>query len=151
MPSYEYPRPALSADVVVFAGGPDARRVLLIRRGIEPFLGMWAIPGGFVDEDERLEDAARRELAEETGLTFDGSLIRVGAFGDPGRDPRGWTVSAAYAAEAGSEPPPVRGGDDAAEAAWISLAELPPLAFDHADIVAAALMVVEGCRGGSRR
>ena len=146
MPSYEYPRPALSADVVVFAGEPDARRVLLVRRGIEPFVGMWAIPGGFVEEGEPLEDAARRELAEETGLYLEGSLTRVGAFGDPGRDPRGWTVSAAYAGNAGREPIPVRGGDDAAEAAWVSLDDLPPLAFDHADIVAAALETMDACR-----
>lgn len=141
MPTYEYPRPALSADVVVFAGEPSRRRVLLIRRGAEPFLGMWALPGGFVDEGEPLEEAARRELAEETGLALDAALVRVGAFGDPGRDPRGWTVSAAYVADAGVEPPQVAGGDDAAEAAWFDLDALPPLAFDHAKILSAGLEI----------
>jgi len=146
MPSYEYARPALSADVVVFADDRATRRVLLIRRGAEPFLDMWALPGGFVDEGERLEDAARRELAEETGLTLEGSLVRVGAFGDPGRDPRGWTVSASYVALVGTEAPSVAGGDDAVEAAWFGLDDLPPLAFDHAEIVRAALQIAERAR-----
>ena len=138
MPTYEYPRPALSADVVVFARTADGCRVLLVRRGAEPFLGQWALPGGFVNEGERLEVAALRELEEETGLRLGVPLVQVGTFGDPGRDPRGWTASATYSALLDGEPPAVRGGDDAEQAAWYPLEKLPPLAFDHDVIVGAA-------------
>jgi len=141
--SYEFPRPAVSVDVVLLAGPPAHPRVLLIRRVSEPFAGAWALPGGFVDEGERLEEAARRELAEETGLTFGGRLVQTGAFGDPGRDPRGWTVSVAFSGRAGEELPEVAGGDDAAEAAWHPLDALPELAFDHDQILAAALAHVD--------
>jgi 8-oxo-dGTP diphosphatase len=137
---YDFPRPALTCDTVVFAGPADARKVLLIRRGIEPFLGSWALPGGFVDEGEHLVDAARRELCEETGLAWDGEMTSVGTFGDPGRDPRGWTVSAVYVADIGLETPMVVGGDDAAEARWFFADDLPPkMAFDHNEVVAAAI------------
>ncbi len=142
-PTYEFPRPALSTDVVLLSGMAESRAVLLVRRGQEPFRGKWALPGGFVDEGERLVDAARRELAEETGLAFDGPLLQVGAFGDPGRDPRGWTVSVVYAGDAGEVPSEVYGGDDAEEAAWHRLDALPALAFDHAEIVATALARVD--------
>ncbi len=138
MPEYEYPRPALTVDVVVFAGPADDRSVLLIRRGAPPFEGQWAIPGGFVDEGEVLEEAARRELEEETGLALDAPLAQVGTFGDPGRDPRGWTVSAAYGVVLDCEPIAVAGGDDACDAQWHALGALPQLAFDHALIVRAA-------------
>lgn len=138
--SYDYPRPALTVDAAVFCGPAQARKLLLVRRGADPFKGCWALPGGFVDEGERPVEAARRELAEETGLIWEGALIPVGAFGDPGRDPRGWTVSAAYLADMGLEENIVVPGDDAAEARWFFADELPEsLAFDHADIVAAAL------------
>jgi 8-oxo-dGTP diphosphatase len=137
---YEYARPALCCDTVVFCGPSAARRVLLVKRGCEPFEGSWALPGGFVDEGERPVEAARRELAEETGVIWEGAMIPVGAFGDPGRDPRGWTVSAVYLADIGLEEVQVAPGDDAAEARWFFADEMPePLAFDHADIVAAAL------------
>jgi 8-oxo-dGTP diphosphatase len=137
---YEFARPALSCDTVAIAGTASAPCVLLVRRGHEPYRGHWALPGGFVDEGERLADAARRELAEETGLEWQGEMRMVGAFGDPGRDPRGWNVSAAFVALIGDVAPPVAGGDDAAEARWWPLAALPQgLAFDHADIIAAAL------------
>jgi len=137
--TYEYPRPALTADVVVFAGPAGARRVLLVRRGTDPFKDRWALPGGFVDEGERPVQAARRELAEETGLIFEGPLVPIGTFGDPGRDPRGWTVTAAYLADLGLESPFVVGGDDIAEARWFFVDDLPELAFDHDEIVASAL------------
>jgi 8-oxo-dGTP diphosphatase len=143
--TYDYPRPALSCDTVVFAGPERARKVLLVRRVNEPFAGCWALPGGFVDEGERPVDAARRELAEETGLIWEDEMVPVGAFGDPGRDPRGWNVSAAYVADVGLETPVVVGGDDAAEARWWFADELPAnMAFDHPQIVAAALERV-GC------
>lgn len=140
MATYAYPRPALTVDTVVLAGPAEARAVLLVRRAQEPYAGRWALPGGFVDENEPLEHAARRELAEETALRLELPFRQVGAFGDPGRDSRGWTVGVAFVVELspGSEPD-VRGGDDAEEAAWHRLDALPPLAFDHERIVAAAL------------
>ena len=142
---YEHPRPALTCDTVVLAGRPEARSVLLIRRTFAPFAGSWALPGGFVDEGERLVDAARRELAEETSLIWEGEMVPVAAFGDPGRDPRGWNVSAVYVADVGREMPPVVGGDDAAEARWFPTGELPnDIAFDHVEIIAAALARLDG-------
>ncbi len=136
MPEYEYPRPALTADVALFCGDEDDRRVLLIRRGAEPFLGNWALPGGFVDEGEHVEAAARRELAEETGIVWDAELVQAGAFADPGRDPRGWTATLVYAAWVGEVPLRACAGDDAAEAEWHRVRDLPPLAFDHNHVVA---------------
>ena len=138
--TYDYPRPAFTCDIVAFVGPAAARKVLLVRRAAEPFRGVWALPGGFVDEGERVVEAARRELAEETGLIWEGPLVPVGTFGDPGRDPRGWTVSAAYLADIGLDTPTVVGGDDAAEAEWCFVDHLPAdLAFDHSEIIAAAL------------
>jgi len=140
MPTYEYPRPGFSADTVAIAGLPGGRHVLLIRRGIEPFRGKWALPGGFVNEMEPVEAAGRRELAEETGLSVpDSEYLMVGTFGQPGRDPRGWTVAAAFVVDIGPQMPHVQGGDDAAEAAWHALSDLPDLAFDHDLIVRSAL------------
>lgn len=138
MPTYEHPRPALTADVVVLARGPAGPAVLLVRRAHEPFEGCWALPGGFVDEGEVPEAAARRELEEETGLRVEAPLSLVGVYGEPGRDPRGWTVSAAYLAVLDGQAV-VKGGDDAAEAAWIPVPDIPGLAFDHDGIVHDAL------------
>lgn len=135
MPEYEYPRPALTVDVALFCGALAERSVLLVRRGRNPFAGMWALPGGFVDEGEYPEAAARRELAEETGVRWEGPLAQAGAFADPGRDPRGWTASIGWTAWAGEDPLRVQAGDDAAEARWHRLDALPKLAFDHALIV----------------
>lgn len=138
--TYDFARPALSCDTVVFMGPKDARKVLLVKRGNEPFADSWALPGGFVDEGERPVDAARRELVEETGLIWEGEMTPVGAFGDPGRDPRGWNVSAVFTADAGLQTPLVVGGDDAAEARWWFVDDLPSeMAFDHLEIIAAAL------------
>jgi len=132
MPTYDYARPAVTVDTAVFRGPSHARELLLVRRGVDPYAGMWALPGGFLDPDEPLERCARRELAEETGLSPAGEFVHVGAYGDPGRDPRGWTVTVLFAvALQVGEPDAVVGGDDAAEAAWHPVAELPPLAFDH--------------------
>lgn len=140
MHTYDYPRPALTVDVVLVAGPLADPYVLLIRRAREPFLGMWALPGGFVEELEPLERAARRELAEETGLAVDGPLNQIGTFGDPGRDPRGWVVTAAFAARlADGDPPMPHPGDDAASAEWHPVRALPPLASDHTQIVAEAM------------
>lgn len=145
--TYEYPRPALTVDIAVIGAASGVQHVLLIRRGSEPFRGRWALPGGFVDEGERLVDAACRELAEETGLVVEPLVLhQVGTYGDPGRDPRGWTVSVLFAcvAPVGPTLPDVLGGDDAAEARWFAADALPmPLAFDHDMLVADVLRVDE--------
>ncbi len=138
---YEYPRPMVTVDAVVFSGDGDDRRIALIRRRNEPFAGCWALPGGFVDMDESLETAAARELAEETGLR-NVALRQLHAFGEPARDPRGRNICVAYTG-ALSEPVPLRAADDASEAAWFSVTALPPLAFDHDKIIAMALETVE--------
>ena len=136
MPTYDYARPAVTVDTAVFRGPSHARELLLVRRGVDPYAGMWALPGGFLELDEPLDHCARRELAEETGLSPAGRFAHVGAYGDPGRDPRGWTVTVLFAVAMGEgEPDAVAGGDDAAEAAWHPVAELPSLAFDHERLV----------------
>lgn len=134
---YEYPRPALSVDIVLLHRTADEIEVLLIKRAREPFEGEWAFPGGFVGKDESLEAAAARELAEETGLTGI-QLEQIGAFGDPGRDPRGHTVSVVFAGVL-EERAMVSAGDDASEAAWYSALEPPKLAFDHRKILRIAI------------
>lgn len=136
--TYKYPRPAYTADTVLVAdNGEGGLSVLLIKRGCEPFKGAWALPGGFVNEGECSIEAARRELAEETGVDIpdSDSLALIGIYDTPGRDPRGWTISAAYAAQV-SQMVEAKGGDDAAEARWFPLGDLPELAFDHGRIIA---------------
>lgn len=108
-------------------------KILLIERKNDPFKGMWALPGGFVDENEDLIDAAHRELKEETSIEVE-TLIQVGAFGKPGRDPRQHTVSVAFTGKASSNAK-VQAADDAKEARWFDRNKLPNLAFDHADII----------------
>ncbi len=141
MYEYKYPRPGYTADALIFSRN-DARNLtlILIRRGNEPFLGSWALPGGFVNEGETSADAARRELQEETGLALDQTtdVSLVGIYDAPGRDPRGWTISAAYMTFLPGEPR-AQGADDAAEAQWHKIAALPPLAFDHENIIIDAL------------
>lgn len=127
----------LAVDVVIFSLRERDLKVLLIRRAHPPFKGRWAIPGGFVQADESLEAAARRELEEETGVR-DVYLEQLYTFGDPGRDPRGRVISVAYVALV-PEGVGARAGDDAAEAAWHSVYALPALAFDHDDILKYAL------------
>ena len=134
--SYDYPRPALTVDLVLVTR--EARpRVLLIRRGKEPFAGTWALPGGFVNEGETLAAAARRELEEETGTTV-GELEQLYTAGDPGRDPRGWTISVAYLCRVDVAQLKPKAGDDAAEVGWFRLDRPPALAFDHAILLARA-------------
>lgn len=109
--------------------------MLLIERGNEPYKGCWALPGGFLDMDETLEECAIRELEEETGLKVSIESIRqVGTYSRVNRDPRGRTISTAFIAVVDS-PLPVKGQDDAARAEWFAIDSLPPLAFDHADII----------------
>ncbi|WP_086706746.1 NUDIX domain-containing protein [Streptomyces antimycoticus] len=123
-----------TADVVLLAAG----HVLLIERGWDPFKGRWALPGGRVDAGETSLAASVRELEEETGITVPAADVReVGVFDAPGRDPRGRYVSVAYTATLPALVPPTA-GDDATAARWWPLDALPDLAFDHADILAAA-------------
>lgn len=134
--TYEYPRPMLTADCMVTNSRGE---VLLVRRGNDPFKGCWALPGGFMEMDETIEHCAVRELEEETHLKVSEKDLRlIGVYSAPGRDPRGRTVTAAYAVsgkwieESGKM---AVAGDDAAEVRWWPLNALPPLAFDHAQIV----------------
>ncbi len=131
--AYDYPRPMVTVDAAVLSTREGKPHVLLIRRARPPFEGTWALPGGFVEPDEPLEAAVARELAEETGLTGI-ALLQLHTFGDPGRDPRGRSISVVYWGEASSDAV-AKGGDDAAEAAWFPIDALPPLAFDHDKIV----------------
>ena len=134
-----YDRPSVTVDVVVLSLVDDDLKVLLIRRKGSPYAGMWAIPGGFVQIDESLEAAAARELAEETGVT-DVYIEQLYTFGDPGRDPRTRVITVAYFALVPADALQVaRPGDDAAAAQWFSMFDLPPLAFDHHEILTYAL------------
>jgi len=134
--TYKYPRPAVTVDIVILTR-EEKPRVLLIRRKHEPFADCWALPGGFVDMDEPLDAAARRELLEETGV-HGKNLVQLHTFGDPGRDPRGRTISVAYLAFVNIKQVKPLAADDAAEVGWFSLARPPKLAFDHKDILAKA-------------
>ncbi len=145
--TYEYPRPMVAADVAAvrpLEGVQGGREVLLIRRANEPFRGLWALPGGFVEMDEDVPDAASRELREETGLEIPiKDLVEVGVFGRPGRDPRGRTISVVYASVVTRDRSKATAGDDAAEAEWFDVRSLPELAFDHAEVIPAALARID--------
>jgi 8-oxo-dGTP diphosphatase len=131
---YHYPHPAVTTDIVVFAIREQELRLLLIRRRDEPYRGMWALPGGFLEIDEEIETCAKRELEEETGLCYL-YLEQLYTFGRPDRDPRERVISVAYFALVSPDTPEPRAGDDARELAWFPLSELPPLAFDHREII----------------
>ena len=138
----KYPRPAVTADCVVIGQADNgSRKVLLIRRGNEPYKDCWAFPGGFLNMDETLEECARRELKEETGLTATGEMVELKSFSTVDRDPRGRTITVAYLVEMPLTE--ARGADDAAEARWFPLDELPPLAFDHDEILKVALEKIQ--------
>jgi 8-oxo-dGTP diphosphatase len=134
--TYDYPRPAVAVDIVIVTRETKPR-VLLIRRKHAPFAGAWAIPGGFVEMDESLENAARRELKEETGVDS-GELTQLHTYGDPKRDPRGRVISVVYVALVDPKKLKPRAADDAADVGWFSLLRPPKLAFDHKDILACA-------------
>lgn len=132
--TYDYPRPMVTVDAVVFTKKEGRRYVLMVKRKHEPFQDCWALPGGFVEMDEPLEEAASRELAEETGVTgVDLSQLR--AFDDPKRDPRGRSIGIAFIGVANWRGHSPQGSDDASEAAWLPVDDMPPLAFDHAEIL----------------
>ena len=136
---YDWPRPMVTVDATVFTHSGGKTRVLLINRGKEPFKGKWAVPGGFVNMDEELEDAIVRELAEETGLTGV-HLEQMRAFGTVGRDPRGRQITIVFIGIATEEQTTVKAGDDAAQAEWFDINELPEdMAFDHDEVVRFAI------------
>ena len=151
----KYPRPSVAADIVALTlrceptgnwRAPERRRaaILLVRRGGHPFKGRWALPGGFLQPGESLEECARRELREETGLEAS-ALVPLAPRSKPGRDPRGWILSCPYLCIVTAGAEGVRGGDDAAAAEWRELAEPGRrLAFDHDEILAGALARLRG-------
>ena len=142
---YEYERPALTVDCVIFGLDLDSEslKVMLIERDVEPFAGVWAIPGGFVRSSETLIEAATRELEEETGIK-DVFLEQLYTFGNPGRDPRGWVVSVGYYALVSPDKHDIHATTDARDARWFSIDSLPPLAFDHEEILKTALSRIRG-------
>ena len=155
--SRNYPKPALTADIVVFAKEGEGLKVLLIRRKGHPFIGKLALPGGFANENEPVEQTAARELEEETGVKGL-ELKLVDIFSKPGRDPRGWVVSAAFVSLVDASRLTVQAGDDAAEADWYDISldaeglklairgeqiDLSELAFDHQEVLIKALNAIK--------
>jgi 8-oxo-dGTP diphosphatase len=140
---YEYPRPALAVDCVIFGFDAGDLKVLLIQRGLAPFKGKWALPGGFVEMNETLDDAARRELREETGLATV-FLEQLYTFGGVKRDPRERVVSVAYFALVARGRHAVHAASDARHAEWFGVSKLPTLAFDHDQVLAMAVQRLRG-------
>jgi len=141
--SYEYPRPAVTADVAVLRL-EELPEILLIKRKDPPFEGHWALPGGFMEMEETLEEAARRELMEETGIRA-AELIRFDTYDKPGRDPRGRTITQVFVMIWKAEMGMPEAGSDAAGLQWFGLHLLPELAFDHKEIVGDVIrMIKEG-------
>ncbi|MDP4186667.1 MAG: NUDIX hydrolase [Bacteroidota bacterium] len=132
--SYKYPRPSVTVDCVILSGNGRDSKILLVLRGHEPFQGRWAFPGGYMEVAETLEAAAKRELKEETGVAVK-HLEQIRVFDDPHRDPRGRTLSIAFLGFVDDKTTQVVSGDDATEARWFPLHELPSLAFDHEKIL----------------
>jgi 8-oxo-dGTP diphosphatase len=139
----KYERPSVTVDVLMMSLRQHDLQILLIRRRSWPFEGMWAIPGGFVNKNESLETAAKRELQEETGVQ-DVYLEQLYTFGDPDRDPRTRVITVVYFALLDSERLQVKAADDASDVGWFSVYALPPLAFDHAKIIEYALNRLRG-------
>ena len=139
--TYDYPRPAVTVDVILFAFQNDTLTVLLVRRTNDPYAGKWALPGGFIGEHEDIYDAALRELKEETNVS-DVYLEQLYTFGEPARDPRARVITVAYFALLSTNEvaqQQVHGGSDAGEARWWNIYDLPDQAFDHQHILAYAL------------
>lgn len=139
--TYNYPMPAMTADIILFS--PDKSHIVCIKRRDDPFKGSWALPGGFMNIDERLAVSAARELYEETGITVDVDKLEfVGLFDNPNRDKRGRVISSCFTAQL-KIPTMVKAGDDAADAGWVMVDRLVskelPLAFDHYDMLTQVL------------
>jgi 8-oxo-dGTP diphosphatase len=142
--TYEHPRPSVTVDTAVFLDRREGLSILLVQRGQEPFKDLWALPGGFINMEESLEQSAKRELAEETGLEVP-QVEQIGAFGDPLRDPRGRVISVAFwTLLTPDNNPQVKGSDDASHAEWFQITELPSLAFDHDQIIQDAINALQG-------
>ena len=139
--SYDYPHPAVTTDCVIFGFDGSDLKVLLIERGIEPFKGKWALPGGFLKMDETAHEGALRELEEETGMN-NAYIRQFHTFTEPGRDPRERVITIAHYALVRLQE--VKGGDDAAQARWFTMDEIPPLAFDHNRILRMAQIMLRG-------
>ena len=137
--SYDYPHPAVTTDCVIFGFDGSDLKVLLIERGIEPFKGKWALPGGFLKMDETAQEGALRELEEETGMN-NAYIRQFHTFTEPGRDPRERVITIAHYALVRLQE--VKGGDDAAQARWFTMDEIPPLAFDHDRILRMAQIML---------
>eukprot|EP00999_Lentomonas_sp_LEN2_P000258 NODE_1253_length_934_cov_28.879802_g1207_i0.p1 GENE.NODE_1253_length_934_cov_28.879802_g1207_i0~~NODE_1253_length_934_cov_28.879802_g1207_i0.p1 ORF type:complete len:180 (+),score=4.72 NODE_1253_length_934_cov_28.879802_g1207_i0:256-795(+) len=133
MSKKKFPQPSLTVDLVLFRWYRSKVEILLIKRKQAPFKDCWALPGGFVAKGETAEEAAYRELQEETSLVAS-SLVPLTLFDEPGRDPRGWTISMAYWSIVKSKNN-VKAGTDAKEAQWFSIKQLPALSFDHGKII----------------
>lgn len=131
--TYNYPRPAVTADIIILKKSNDQQFVLLIERKHPPFEGMWALPGGFLEMDETLETAALRELQEETGITGV-ELKQFHTFSKVDRDPRHRTITTVFIGFTENNISPVA-GDDAANVQWFPMDKLPPLAFDHGEVM----------------
>lgn len=134
----KYEKPSVTVDIVIFTIQNNDLKVLLVKRDIEPFKGKWAIPGGFVRMEESLEEAAKRELQEETGVK-NVYLEQLYSFGDPKRDPRGRVITVSYIALVNSENIKLEAATDVSEAQWFSVKKLPSVAFDHKKILDYAL------------
>jgi 8-oxo-dGTP diphosphatase len=133
--TYDWPRPMVTVDAVVFSISGGKTQVLLINRGREPYKGKWAVPGGFIEMDEEIEDAVARELQEETGLTGV-HLEQMRTFGRCGRDPRGRQISIAFTGVVTDGQDKICPGDDAAKAQWFDIEKFPEdLAFDHDEMI----------------
>lgn len=128
---------SVTTDSAIFVGQKKDIKILLVQRKVDPFKGQWALPGGFLETEEPFEDGAKRELREETGLLIS-SLTQLKTYGTPGRDPRGRTITIAFVGELQSEEK-VNAADDAADAKWFDIEDLPPLAFDHDEVVQDAI------------
>lgn len=140
---YEYPRPAVTTDCIIFGFDAGELKVLLIERGIDPYKGKWAFPGGFLHMDESADECARRELLEETGLE-NVFIEQLYTFSDVDRDPRGRVVTVAYYALVKLSDYKIQAGDDAQNARWFAISKVPPLAFDHDRILRVALNRLRG-------
>jgi 8-oxo-dGTP diphosphatase len=141
--SYEYPRPAVTTDCIIFGFDAGEIKVLLVERGIEPFQGRWALPGGFLQMDENADECAQRELFEETGLE-NVFIEQLYTFSDVDRDPRGRVITVSYFALVKLANYKVQAGDDAKNAKWFPISKVPSLAFDHDRILRVALNRLRG-------